>query len=609
MATIAERISKRLTIIKENTGDVSWKDPNSGGYDRQRAEDALFHTIGPLMDNPRWSNKWTSPSEPVPGFTPGGPAPKWTENEVVFAFAGDPRLMGEPGMRDHPASPAYGKRGGAPLYRLANQVARKFRRDRDQSFIDDMYQNGFIELTKLMKPGYDEGRSPFISFVIRNIEGAMANGASGTGLEAIKAGGDVAKDSGLIGLQGLLKANTPEDARKVANQIKGKYQGSKHHDKHDDNPFGPYSSEIFKLANHYADALETNDTEMLDIVRQKVEALQAKIESDQDMVLGAGTGMGQAVTNQDRKTKIGVSSIDMPLGADGGGTMGDNIPASAGDEVEQSEVTESINFILKTALTQDLSSVVKGNPEWEQLAVGFGLKPGDKIGGPLSANEYRVIIRKIGVSASNYHGRGTPRKALNVARDANGWWTPGEDPEIEPIPAGGMWKSIWLREGSPEMIDTEMMEEFSKEYREFNKLGIAGVPSRMNAAMSGKEALSKVSIGKARATAMLKIKLIGVIYKDRHGLGVTKKHYEPQPKAGAPKKPMAGMSESVTSHLRNIGFPLLEDYDPIDRRLIVEACDFILRKLTRSIVLESTNLDEKRKRIKTAEANGIIWTA
>ncbi len=588
MATIAERINKRLTVIRENTEDVSWKDPSNPNYDRQMAEDALFHTIGPLTDTSRWISKWSSPGTPPPGFAPGGPAPKWTENEIVIAYAGDPRLLFRPGGRDHPSSPAYGTRGGAPLYRTALRTARTFRRERDQSFIEELYQNGFVELTKLMKPGFDQGKSPFISFVAANVEGAMVNGTSGSGEEAIKARGDVAKDSGLIGLQGLLKAKSPEEARKVADQIKGKYREGKFHDKHSDNPFGGYSQRVHLLSNNLAAALENGDPEIVADVKAEIEELLQKIEDDKGMVLGAGTGIGQAVSNQDRKTKVGVHSMDMPVGGDGTGTMGDNLSNRDDYPVESSEVAEAITFVLKIALEHDMGAAIGSNPKFMEMATQFGLKPGEKLGGPLSAAEYRCVLRKLGVSANQYPGKGQMRAALTVPRDAKGWWSPGEDPEIEKIPAGGAWKSIWSREGYQELENTDIMREFTQEYREFGQLGIRGVAAREAAATAGKEVLSKVSIGHAVNSALMKVKLIGHIHRSQVGYG--------------------GVDESVVRGLRTAGVPLMEDYDPIDRRLINEAFDFVIRKLTRSVVLESNLPDDSKRRALEEAAVGVVWS-
>lgn len=591
MPTIAERINSRLMTIRENTEDLSWKDPNNPNYDRQMAEDALFHTIGPLMDNPRWLSRWMGEGTPPPGFTPGGPAPRWTENEVVMAYAGDPRLLHHSGGRDNPRSPSYGDRGGAPLYRMARGIARKYRRDRDPSFIEELYQNGFVELTKLMKPGYDEGRSAFISWVKANVQGAMTHGTSGSGQEAIKARGDVAKGSGLVGLQGLLKAKSPEDARKVAGQVKGKFATGRHFDKHDDNPFGQHSYQVHTLANQMADAMESGNEEAVAEIKNQISKQIEQIDQSQEMVLGASTGIGQAVSTQDRATSVGVNSMDMPT-SDGTGKMGDSLAGPEREGVYSDIDTESVSMVLQYALMNDIGAEIGNDAEFGKMAVSFGLKPdaksnksiGEQIGGPMSATEYRCILRKLGVGAAEYPGKGQVRSALNIPRDAKGWWKPGEDPEIEAIPQGGTWRSAWLRRGHPELDNYEIADEFTKEYLEFAQLGIKGVDARLQAAQSGKQALSQVSIGKAVTSALIKVKLARQLME------------------------LEGAFDSMAESVRAKGLPLMEDFDPIDRRILREAFDFVIRKLTRSVVLEAAALKGRPIKEEEVAYQSVAWS-
>lgn len=496
-------------------------------------------------------------------------------------MAGDPAYLFRAGGQDNPRSPAYGNRGGAPVYRWAKQIARQYARDKDKSFIEELYQNGLVELTKLMKPGYDQSNAAFISWVTRNVQGAMEGGTSGTGEEAVKAMGDVAKDSGLVGLKGLLRARTPDEARNVANQVKGKYATDRHHDRHTDNPFGPYSFAIHKLANDYASALESGDTEAQDRVRQQVEALIEKIDSDKDMVLGAATGAGQAVSTQDRRTSVGIASMDMP-NSTGEGTMGDSIGDENAMDGEDVVDQESVRFVLELGLQYDIGQLLGGSPKVQQMAKEFGLKPGENIGGKFTAGEYRCLLRKLGPSASSYPGKGNPRKAVSVPRDEKGWWSPGEDPEIEPIPGGpGRWQSIWIRNGYQAMGDTEIAREFTAECLEFQKLGINGSKARMEKAAAGKEVISKVAIGNTVKSGVLKMKILGQLH--RHELG---------------------LDESLA---RRLGFPLVEDFDPIDRRLINEAFSFVIRTLTRSVIQESALTPVEKETM--IEHSNITWRA
>src|SRR5262245_14165730 len=126
MPTISDRLNKRFRLLLESNGQDAWKNPHDPSYDRAMAEDALFHTVGPLTDAPHWDWKtWHSKicNKPPPGFQPGSPAPKWTQEEVSHAMAGDPKLLFA--SRDNPRSPSSGGLGGSPIWRWARQLARK----------------------------------------------------------------------------------------------------------------------------------------------------------------------------------------------------------------------------------------------------------------------------------------------------------------------------------------------------------------------------------------------------------------------------------------------------------------------------------------------------
>jgi hypothetical protein len=570
MANIIDKINRRLFQIAEDISDTSWKDPNDANYDRQVAEDALYHTIGPLTDNPKWVDSWTSPSQPVPGFNPGGIAPRWSPEEVVFAYAGDPGLLFEP--RVSARSPSYGRGGGAPLYRLARKISRQYRKDRDPQFVMDMYQNGMIPLVRMMQPGFDEGRSSFIPFVAANIKGAMQHGTGGSREAGLVAGGTSkgygsegsstkSITTGLRGLQAVLDSDSPEKVREMANQVKGKYQSTKSHDKNPDNPFGPYSSRFYQAAMLYADALESGNPDRIEAAQSQIMQLKSSIEDEEVSIRGASTGLGQAVSSLSRTDKVGVQSIDQPLpGSDDGSTMAGNIEGDSGDDSWINP--ESVQFVLKIALEHDIGSVISKMPKYRKLAAelaGEAEEAGVKVGGKLTANELRYVIRGMGPLGSNYPGAGNMRSAVNVPRDAKGWWKPGEDPEIEPIPGGSaIWNSIWKRNNYQHMGSTAIAIEMTEEVREFEKLGIA-TARKVTEKKKTSEAVSKVAVNSALQAALLKLKLIATIHREQLGL-----------------------SESVTNGV----IPILEGIDPVDRMIIQEAADFIVRRVGRMIVFD-----------------------
>lgn len=613
------------TSTSPNTPE--YQDPNSPDYDRQRAENALYHTIGPLTDSPRWvKSEWNSPGSPVPGFEPGAPAPKWTPDQVVMAMAGDPNLLFK--AKDNPRSPGYGVRGGSPIFRMAVQLARQFGIPRDKSQIEDMYQTGLVQLVTLMQPGYDEARSPFISYVFPQIKGAMKNGIGGS-RQTIDATKDATEKSNVIGMGALLDVYNPELVRDAANQVRGEYQITRSHAKHPDNPFGALSPAYYRTAMNYADALESGDEARIEDARQKMQEFIEQAKDAAVPIRSVGTGLGQAVSNVDRKTAVGVQSMNVETGDDGS-TMAGNI---AGDDGTDSWIgPEQIHLVLDIAMNYDLGKVLKNSEKYKSMAREIFYREADakfdrameeyeedvqkhkqweqqvaqlkpeiteleaekakleqsgqteeaakikipklppepkirkmpsvpvknrkiSIGGPMTANELRHMIRALGPLGSNYPGRGTPRKNTNIPRDAAGWWQPGEDPEIEPIPSGGTWHSIWERNGYPSMTGqpSAIAEEFTKEVLEFNKLGIESARSK-KVAETG-TAMSKVAVNTTLQSAKIKFEIVAHIHK--HELG---------------------MDESIFR-----GLPILEGISQADRFVIVETCNWIIRQIDKML--------------------------
>lgn len=595
MSKITERITRRLAHLTESVAQsVPWKDPSSANYDRQWAEDALFHTVGPLTNSPRWVNRqWNSDSEPVPGFNPGGPAPQWSQEEVVMAMAGDPKLAFTSGGRDNPRSPQYGHQGGAPLWRMARRIARKYRRE-DPQFISDLYSTGFIPLMKMMQPGYDESREPFISYVTRTINGAMEHGVGGS-VQGIRATGGDSK-SGIRGLKSLIDTSDPEEAREIASQIKGDFQSKTSHDKHADNPFGGYSPRVYQMAMRYADALETGNPELIATTQDEIKRLMDDIDSEESLIPGASTGLGQAIStgdrSQDENRRLRIASMDVAADEEKG-PMAGNIPSyEEGGDDDSSINQETIFHAIDIAMAQDLTRWITTDEDLAGFAAKMGLKPGEKLG-KITANELRYLIRSLGPLGSKYPGKGKPRKGTNIPRDGKNWWQPLEDPELEPIPngeSGAIWRSIWTRGGYLEMGPTEIAREMTEEVREFQKLGIP-TARKITAKAKTEEAVSKVAVSNALQNALLKLKLI--IYSQRESLGI---------------------DESKKRVLRNEGFTLLEDYDPFDRRILLETLDFIVRKVTRNLVEDSppgysgTVERMKEKGMEDDKAFAIAWS-
>ncbi len=573
--SLLNRLERRLYTISEDD-NPSFKDPHSGGFDRQYAEDCLFHTVGPLTDNPRWvDGNWTSPGYniqgPPPEFEPGGPAPKWTPEEIVYAMAGDPSMLFR--ASENPRSPGYGDKGGAPLFRLARKIARIYNRQTDKSFIEDLYMNGMIPLMKMMQPGFDEGRSPFISFAIRSIESAMGHGTGGS-TEGGRATGEMAEyfvtDTGQIksrmpkgaarlpkgwerrripGLKGILNMKDPAQIRQAVEFIDERFRTEKSYDKHPGNPLGPYTPQYYQAVVGYAEALESRDRNKIEDAKAQIQKTIEDIDQSEIPIRGASTGLGQAVSTLDRAKDGGVAVQSINVDKD---DQGRSLAADIADDSHEENWLDPdiIKFILDLTLKHSLQPIIEKSPKYKKIAAENGAKvTKDKVivGGTMSVQELRYLIRAMGPLGENYPGKGVMRSNTHVPRDGTlkgtNWWMPGEDPEMEPVPTGGIWRSYWSRRGYQPMGPTAIADEMTREVREFMKYGIQS--ARTAKVKTGKDAVTKVAVGNTIKAARVKLHIMAMIHKEQ-----------------------IGMAESVNKHL-----------DQIDRSLIAETCEAMVRRL------------------------------
>jgi hypothetical protein len=561
MSIVFEKLlEKKLSAITENEDLIK---PFGGDYDRQYAEDLLHHTIGPLTDNPVWVKKpWNSPNPEPDDYQPGGPAYSWTPEDIIYAFAGNPSKLFQGGAD----SPNHGRMGGAPMFRAARKVARKFGKDKDRDFIADLYANGFVPLTKMMKPGFDEGRSPFISYVIRSVVGAMEAGPGAEQSSLDVTADDRAK--GKLGLRAAVKSTDPEQIRQAAEVVQGKYQTERSFDKDPDNPYGQYSSAYYQAMTAYADALESGDEDRIEAQQSQMNQLVQTIQDANSQIRGAASGMGQAITNKDRKTSIGIASMDNRKN-DEASSLGDTM---VGDDGQDSSLDpESINYVLDIALKHDLGALLSKDSKWSAMAAELGAK-GGKLGGRMTVNELRYVIRSLGPLGSNYPGEGQMRANTNIPRDAKGWWAPGEDPEIEPMQNGGQWNSIWKRSGYAGMQPTAIANEMTQEVDEFTKLGIptARQVKEKKDAKTGqvkvREVVSKVAISNTVKAARIKLQIVADIHKDQLGLG-------------------EGVGDKIPEGLFT---------DKIDREIVVETATRLADILQESLIQEATSAVPKK---------------
>lgn len=591
--SLLDRLNSRLKTLTESEV-VEIKDIYNSNYDRQQAENLLFHTIAPLTDHARFTSSWSArgSQKPPAGFVPNGPSPTWTPEEVVYAMAGDPALIDQGRTPRHPA---YGNMGGSVLYRLAKRIAKVYRRD-NPDFVAELYNQGFIPLVRMMQPGFDEGRQPFISYVIKNVESAMLHGVgSNSGLDYLlgekgevfvtkdgklrirKKEGDVGlKKLTVIGLQGLAKLKDPNKVMDAINIISPKYREERSTDRDPGNIFAPYSADYYKVGVQYAKALESGNQEAIDAAFAAMDSLREKVERVAAFAPGASTGMGQAISTADRKSKIGVVSADAESGDDAKSTLGATLPGRSEEATMESK--EPIQKVLEYGLRTDIKAVIKSLPPKMSAKVSDSLIEAgvdiNDIGGKFTANEFRYVLRGLGsLLYSDYPGKDVVRSNLSVPRDtiptgnAPRWWVPGEDTEIEPYMKDGVktkWVSIWRRSGMSNMGPTEIAAEMASEVEEFETLGIKTVRKlKVSTDSKGnvkKETLSKVSVSNQYQAALAKVKAIARVFKSEIDDTVDE-----------------GLIKSVTG------------YDNSDRYVLSEAADLIVNILDRVLIEDVKN--------------------
>lgn len=520
---------RRMLLEADSTTtavDTSWKNPRSPDYERQYAEDCLYHTVGPATSNPRWVDKeWSSKSGSTPpeGFTPGGAAPRWTNEEIIAAFAGLPDERNFHN-RDSNVSPASGTMGGAPLYRAAKMAAKISAASHggriSKDLIEDCWSNGMQTLLKLLVPGADRAKSSFISWAITQVRGAMTGGVGGDkrtnmllqtesnyyvtpdgqikdrlpevaqrpktneSAEAFQARRERSirqhQDAEAswtritaLGIPSLLKMTSPEQIYAATDIVKGdfRYESSPEFDA--GNPFGRYSSEYYMYGNELAGALEAGDEERIQAAKNDLMKLMEQAENASVLTLGTKTGLmpGHTITTPDRASRMKIRSMSggKPSKETGEPEEMQIETPKEKDTDESVQAREIFNQLISLCLNYDLAKFFKNTDvlrRAEELAV---CKKG--IGGYMTSNEFRFLIRNYGSVAGDYPGKGTMREKLDVPREAPGWWSAYEDTEIEAIPGSDeTWESIWTRNGYPTMTSPKAIaDEMSAEAAEFEK--------------------------------------------------------------------------------------------------------------------------------------------
>jgi hypothetical protein len=482
------------------------------------------------------------------GYTgPGGQAPRWTRDEVSIAFCGDPTV----GMfkKDHPRSPAYGKMGGAPLFRLAKQFAKQARGSSqnklDRDTVEELFQTGYVAFAALLDPGADQKRGTFISWAISNIKGAMTGGVGsdsrtdrllerqgvyfispdghikerlptlankpkpGESPERFaerKARSQAAHDAAeaawqrveTFGIKSVLGMVDPEQIQRASDVVKGDYRYNSSRERSPYNPFGQYSADYYMLCNELADAIRSNDPARVNEAKEGLKQLQSKASDNSERLLGAYTGIKSTITDKSRVSAPKIASMNQKNSSTGD-TTEMQIAEPVADEDPKEPIQDRIFEILRLGLEVDMSrhqNVARFQSLQQELggSGGFGQR--------FTSNEFRFLLRWLGSKAEFYPGKGKHRKNASVPREGRGWWEPFEDPEIEKIPSSTeMWSSLWLKNDCPNMGAKAIADEMMEEMAEFNKLGIP----------TDRKTISKQAVSTTMNRAIMKFKLLAAI--------------------------------------------------------------------------------------------------
>jgi len=573
----------KLILSEADSKTAPWIDPYAAGYNRGYAEDILHNTINPLDSKAHYTKEWRSKNfTPPPDFAPGGPAPQFTPEQFIIAVAGDPTVAITGQTRSDtekgrsPRNP--GSYGSAPVYRIAKKLAGKGSRSGSW---EDYYSLGLTALSQMIRPGVDRGEPPFIKRLMVDVKHAMLNGLGGTA-ETMAASGKSSQLHknhplyGIKGLQSIIDNPTAEQALKVAAQVKPPFDVESRSDKNIDNPFGWYSTDIVKACKEFAAIASSGDEEATKKALQGIIALQERIDFfNQASSKGASTGMLSTIDTPDRVTQIKTTSLDKPKeGPEGGvtsaaGSVPDRMTQEA-DRLDPGMISDMIELML-----YGYADMIKDTPYLAKLTE-LGLPTGGQSTydtTKVKETEYRMLLRILGEAAASYPGKGTERSNIQIQRGNPGWYVAGtEDPELEPSKEGPPYKSPWLRSGMPVLSLDGIRRSFETEEEELTELAKEG-----KVAPPGKLTYSN-KLSRDRYNEVLgKLKAVALILRNEASEGGTKR------KAKTEQEKALQQQQSA--------YNFFNEWDAIDRVIIVESLDKLLRsidtRITMSVLAES----------------------
>lgn len=282
------------------------------------------------------------------------------------------------------------------------------------------------------------------------------------------------------GYRWLLAATKPSDIDLILNPRSATFRNKQF--PYDINGQREHTDYIIAKAIELQNALEAQDTAKVEAIKLEVydhkpESTRVKLQSIDAQVNDDGHSLAQdlaATPDEEAVISTDVIAEVLRMALEGKILqMGSDQPLYNINDPNDVASFEREVVPLAKQLHQSIAGAgMKNMPKPKGLALDI-----KKVSTPFTVLEYRAIIRILGKLAFDYPGKGKLRKHTDIPRDVKGWWQPGEDPELEVIPADEgeheeIWQSIWLRNGCPSMGSKEVCTEFTKETTEFMALGI-----------------------------------------------------------------------------------------------------------------------------------------
>lgn len=287
---ILKRLNQRLYIIENtlNRPNPSWKtlpslqrQANQNDSDSWTGYHSLRYTIDPLNKNQGSTfNRDFRPADwggddPDEFYEKGSPAPVWGPDELQVALYPQFKLEARRIFNT----------------KLNKNFMSKPGRSRSMD-LEDLVSNMAIRHQQIISRGEDGGRdlpNGYVGYIIRSCKEAATKGVGGTE--------ELRRTKGILGRvedkenDKLIHTTNIAVPEHIIDTIGRQYRNAPSHQKDKDNPYAPFSSEVYRLCNDLIQALESNDEEALASVRSQLTKLRVKVDDSLSHAYGTETGM------------------------------------------------------------------------------------------------------------------------------------------------------------------------------------------------------------------------------------------------------------------------------------------------------------------------------